>query len=488
MFKEIIRLPVFLTLFVLASVGGVFCQGGGGTSEIGKNKTPPVKPPNSPPNNPNPKPPAKPAPKPAAKTKPTAPPTSARRASPNQSSNSTAKDCSETALLVSCALPECNVLVDGKSQGITDLKGEIQISVARGRRNIVVSKNGYETAQATANVACGALETVKVALKSKPFDIKVKTTPSDCDIFINDRLVGKSDANGFYNIPAKSGTVYVQARKEGYLSDSLSVSPAAAQKEILLKLKPLPALVTLNAKAKNAFAQLDGDEKKYDLTEVVSVEPGRRKLTVTALGYAPLVVELDLKPAQKVEKTIVLDALPVDRLLALAESYLKNKSPAEALELCRAALEAEPENASAKRLTGTIYLEKQDYAKAEPFLLEAMKAGETIELKIRRHTGEKFELTGGHDACAGFLILSKNAAEYRGSTGSPENFKAAYSQIQTAGIQLKKNAALYLSLKVADAKGGKKDYNFYFYAKDKELTQEGKPYLEMIQRLIAQNR
>ncbi len=256
-------------------------------------------------------------------------------------------------------------------------------------------------------------------------------------------------------------------------------------KEILLKLNPLPARVTLNTKAPDAFAQIDGDEKKYDLTEVIPLESGRRKLIIKALGYAPLALELDLKPNQKVEKTITLERLPIAELLNQAGQYVNNKSLTEALKLCQSVLEAEPANAAAKRLMGMIYLEKQDFTKAEPYLVDAVKGNETIELKIRRHFNEKFELTSGHDTCAGLLLLGKNEIEYRSSTIKSEDFKVSYNQIQSNGIQLKKNTASYLSLKVADVKASKKEYNFYFYGKDKELTQEGKPYLEMIQRLIT---
>jgi hypothetical protein len=53
--------------------------------------------------------------------------------------------------------------------------------------------------------------------------------------------------------------------------------------------------------------------------------------------------------------------------------------------------------------------------------------------------------------------------------------------VQIVGLQLKNRVALYLGTKVSVA-GKRRDYNFYSF--DRELSQSGKPYLEMIQRLL----
>jgi hypothetical protein len=390
----------------------------------------------------------------------------------------------ESVLLVRCGLPECEVTVDTQPQGVTNTSGELRISVTQGNRKIIVSKNGYESANATANVPCGEIKTAEIKLKPKPFDLVLKTNLPDCEIFINDSQtpIGKSDEKGYFKYRVETGNVLVQAKKTGYVADSVNVTPTTAQKEVLLKLKPMPARITLTANITGAVARADKEEKTYDASETFSLEPGQHTLVISALGYAPLTLELDLKPNQIVLRAVTLNRLSVAELLNQAEQFYKKKSPVETLKLCKYVFEVEPNNAVANRIAGTVYLDRQDYATAESYLMKALAGNETVVLKIRRHYNEKFELSSGHDACVGELRLNKNEIEYRGLTVTAENFKVPYSQVQIIGQQIKKNVALCLSLKIADEKGKKKDYNFF--SVDKELSQEGKIYLNMIQRLI----
>jgi tetratricopeptide (TPR) repeat protein len=455
-----------------------------GTSGVGKGDTSAPKP--APKNN-NKEKPKNNTPRIKSQTPKTSPGGNTTRPKPgnnNQANETPREECAEGTLVIRCDLPECNVLVDSKSQGITNLNGELRIPTPRGKRNIVVSKNGYETAQAIATVSCGELEMVNLRLKAKPFDLQLKTNPPNADILINDppQLKGKSDENGVFKFRVENDLILVQARKTGYQTASITVTPAAAQKEIQLVLKPIPARIILNTNVAGAFVLIDGDDKKHDLTESISLEPGRRKLTVAALGFKSQTLDLDLQPNQKVEKTISFDALPVAELINQAEQFLKSKSMPEALRLCEYVFKSEPNNPVANRLAGTIYLEKQDYARAEPYLLKALDGNESIALSVRRHHNEKFEMSGAHNACRGLLRLSRNAVEYQGLHVTTENFKVSYSQIQIAGLQIKKNVALFLSLKVTEAKGGRREYNFF--GVDKEFSLEAKPYLEMIHRLL----
>lgn len=85
------------------------------------------------------------------------------------------------------------------------------------------------------------------------------------------------------------------------------------------------------------------------------------------------------------------------------------------------------------------------------------------------------------DAVA-ILYLGKSEVEYRGKQITTENFKVLYAQAQIIGVQLKKSVAVYLATKIVDAHGKKQEFNFFSF--DKELSQTGRPYLEMIQQLL----
>jgi hypothetical protein len=473
MLKNIVFFLILPVCLLGAAAIAVFSQPPNGqTRQPAENKTNRIKTPVKPP--------------PKVKGNPTKnPPTPKNNPNGGGKISKSPAECLESEILLRCDLPECQVLLDGKSQGITDLNGVLQFPAANGNRNIVVSRDGYETARTSASVSCGEVKAVTVKLKAKPFEIRLKTNLPNCDIFINDppELIGKTDDYGVFSFTARSGTVFIQARKTGYLSDSKSVSAVAGQKEVALNLNPMPARVSIITTAKGVFAQAEGDEKIHDASEPFSIEPGRRRLFITALGHKSLTIELTLQPNQRVEKSVELERLPVAGLILQAEQFLKDKSFDKTLRLARYALEAEPNNGAANRLIGTIFLEKQNYPEAEAYLLKALDGGETVVLNVRRHLNEKFELSAGHGAaCEGQLLISKSGIEYRGLTATAENFKVSSGNFQILGLQLKKNTALALSLKVTEARGGKKDYNFF--SREKELSQDGKPFLSLIQRLL----
>lgn len=76
-----------------------------------------------------------------------------------------------------------------------------------------------------------------------------------------------------------------------------------------------------------------------------------------------------------------------------------------------------------------------------------------MELHVRRHSREDFDLLKGHDFCEGFLYLGKSDVEYRGRQVTTENFKVPYTQVQIVGVQLKKSVAVYLGTKISDTHG-----------------------------------
>lgn len=497
------KICLFLIAFTFCFVVSDVCGQGDGQSQAGgkkpedKKKSPPnnAPKPTNPPKKTNPpetksNPPKKSNP-PEIKSNPSGKaPRQARKNDPPANNpppnNSAVNRCVESELLIRCNSSECSVSVDGRSEGITDLSGELRVSVAGGKRKLIISKNGYESASLVASAGCGELETVSVKLKPKPFNLRLKTNLPQCDILINDSpaVIGKSDEKGNFSFRVETGTVYVQARKAGYLTDSLTVSPEEAQNEIRLNLKPIPAKIILLSNVKKAVAYTaEKSEKKYETSEQITLEAGPQKLIVTALGYVSQILELDLKPNEKLEKQINLERLPISQLLRQAEQSFKPNSFTETLELCDLVFETEPENPTAHRLVGAVYLEKQNYAEAEARFSKAVRGNEIITFNICRYYNEKFEFTDKSVSCQGLLLVGKNEIEFRGSSVAAQNFKVSGGQIQLLGLQIKKNAFTCLSLKVADAKGNKKEYSFFGVDADK--NKNVKPYLELIQRIIG---
>jgi hypothetical protein len=335
------------------------------------------------------------------------------------------------------------------------------------------------------SLKCDETEPSEVRLKPRLTRLQFRTNVPDCEIFINDPPThqGRSDEKGLFSYIATPPALFIEARKPGYISATLqvAVTPDVAQKEIPLRLKPIPSLITLSANVETAHVRLDNQETRLAITEPLSVSPGRHSLTVDALGYDPSTFEVSPGPGETVRKSITLTRLPVEALASQAQTYFDKQAYENVLTLCQYIFEVEAKHPAANRLTGMAYLARQNYDRAGIYLSQALAGNETVQLPVRRHPREEFDPNKNHDICNAELILGKNEVEFRGLRAPADNFKVAYGQMQVIGIQLKKGA-VYLGTKVMRAPGKKQDFNFY--SSDKELSQAGKPYLEMLQSLL----
>lgn len=392
----------------------------------------------------------------------------------------------EGEISLRCHLPGCEVSVNGRQQDSTDEYGDLILTAGRGTYTISIGKPGYESVTLKAiKLQCDESITKDVKLIGRPIKLQFRTNPPDCEIFIGDPpiSVGRSDDKGLFTYTAAPPALLIEARKPGYISATqpVNITPETALKEIVLKLNPIPAQIALSVNVEAAHIRLDNQEARLGVNEPFSVNPGRHQLIVDALGYAPVTLEVTPGPGEKIRRSVTLARLPIESLIAQAEAALKERAFENVLTLSRYALEADAQHGAAHRLMGLALLARKNFASANTHLAQALAGNETITLNVRRHPREEFELSKGHDACDAVLILSKSEVEFRGRVPA-DNFKVAYEQVQLIGIQLKKNVAVYLGAKVSRAPGKRQDYNFYSF--DNELSQAGKPYLEMLQSLL----
>jgi tetratricopeptide (TPR) repeat protein len=192
-------------------------------------------------------------------------------------------------------------------------------------------------------------------------------------------------------------------------------------------------------------------------------------------------LEVTVNPDDSISKEVKLERLPLASLQEQAAKALNERRYNDTLKLCQYIFESDPANPAGHQLAGQVYLERGDFGNAGSHFAKALSGGESVTLRVRRHSGEKFDFNKGHDLCEARLILAKSEVEFQGTRVATDNFKVPYDQIQVIGLQLKNNRASYLGTKVNVA-GKRHDFNFYSY--DNELSQTGKPYLEMIQGLL----
>jgi hypothetical protein len=396
------------------------------------------------------------------------------------------KTCGAGEIIVHCGMPECNISLDNNPPRATGSSGELRLPAASGTHVIIASKPYHESVRSVINLACGEAEIVEVRPKAKTVALKIRTSLPQCDIYLNNSPspLGRSDAQGIFNYQAIPSLLLIEARKKGYLSElqRINIAPEGGLREITLVLQPIKASLNISANVEGARARVDGDAATQPVNERLSLTPGQHRITVDALGYAPATFEINPLPDEKITKSITLERLPTVEIIRQAEKLYNQRAYADVLTLCKYVFESDGNNPAAHRLAGLTYASEQDYANSAPHLEKALSANEIIRLQVRRHPRESFDLNKGHDACDAMLILNKNEVEFQGLRDATENYKVPYSQIEVVGIQLKKNAALYLGTKIMVARGKRKEYNFYSF--DKELSQSSRVYLEMLQRLL----
>lgn len=405
--------------------------------------------------------------------------------------------CEDADLVVVCGMPDCEITLEGKesarakfrqlSKSKTDGLGGFTFQVPGNQwYRVNVAKSGYEPfAPETRRVECDDQQELKAVLVAKPVMLRIRTQPAESDIYLEheQQPIGKSDAAGLFSYLLSKPTLLIEARKKGYLSDTKTVllAPELASREIVLSLEPISASLLLMANVRNARVSIDNQKSAKSIEEKILLPPGQHRISVEALGYSTATFEVTVAPEEVVSKQITLERMSVATLRSQAVTLFSSRAYDDVLKLAQFILEGEPANGGAHLLIGLVQIERANFAAAEPNLDQALTGGEKVTLRVRRHAGEKFDLAKGHDICDASLILGKTEVEFKSDRNPAENFKVTYDQLQLGGIQLKNRTALYLATKVNVA-GKHRDYNFYSF--DRELSQSGKPYLEMIQRLL----
>jgi tetratricopeptide (TPR) repeat protein len=393
--------------------------------------------------------------------------------------------CEDSNLIVVCGMPGCEITLNGKDKHVTNELGGFSFQVPGNQKYTVrVTKTGYDPYEIRKDLGCHDYGEVPARLTGRPVTLRIRTVPVECDIYLDGQKQAKgSDGQGLFSFLLTKPNVLVEARKQKYLSKTRSVvlAPELANGEVVLQLEPLPSKLTLTSNVGDAQVRLDNQTDSRPIAERLLLAPGPHTLTVQALGYVPVKLEVTVSPDDSINKEVKLDRLPLESLQQQAAVALNDRRYNDALKLCQYIFENDPASPGGHRLAGQVYLERSDFGNAGSHFAKALAGGEAVTFRVRRHAGDKFDLTKGHDMCESRLVLSKNEVEFQGTRVATENFKVPYDQIQIISLQLKNNRAAYLGTKVNVA-GKKHDFNFYSY--DNELSQTGKPYLEMIQALL----
>jgi PEGA domain len=405
--------------------------------------------------------------------------------------------CEDSELVIVCGMRDCEIVLEANEtkggkfrqlvKSVTDNLGGYTFHVPGNQYyKARVAKLGYESfGPELRKVDCDDQQEIKAPLKAKPVTVSFRTNPVESDIYLEGEKqpIGRSDANGLFSYFLTKPTLLIEARKKGYLSDTRTVllAPELASREILLSLEPISATLLLTSNVPTARITIDNQKNSKSLTEKIPLAPGRHTMVIEALGYTAVTIELSVVPEEVVSKQLTLKRLPISSLQAQASSLFERRAYDDVLKLTRFIFETDAANGGAHLLAGLVAVDRADFSAAQTHLDKALTASESVSLRVRRHPGEKFELNKGHESCDAQLILNKTELEFLSNRTPAENFKVPYDQVRVVGIQVKNRVAVHLSTKVTVG-GKKRDYNFYSF--DRELSESGKAYLELIQRLM----
>jgi hypothetical protein len=395
--------------------------------------------------------------------------------------------CRGGELLVSCDVPDCVITLNGQPRGVSSGYEKMRLAVLNGSYLVAAGKPGHKDAAQSVKI-CNGSKPVFLKLAAKPISptmVRVRTIPPESDVFVDEERQGRSDSQGLLLFQTKTSAVMIEAHRDGYLSDHWGLHdlrPKEPTREVTLVLTPIHPSLTITTPLASARAYVDQQTEARAVNEPFTLTPGRHQISVRALGYEPITLDITLTPGAKESRAVTLKRLPLAALAQEAERTYRERAYAHVFTLCQYMFEADAAYPPAHHLKGLAHVDEQNYALAESHLARALAGGETILLRVRRHAGEKFELGRGHDVCQARLLLGKSEFEFHGLQVASENFRAPYGQMQMVGLQLRKNTALCLSVKVTLANGKKRDYSFFSY--EYEATSRDRAFLEMLQRLL----
>jgi len=100
--------------------------------------------------------------------------------------------------------PGSAVSLDEKDSGLSDSNGKLVTEhVARGIHKLTVNHDAYQPLMQTQAIGPFALDaTINLTLQRQTYRITVQTKPPISNVFVDDKLAGKSDAYGTLIIPA----------------------------------------------------------------------------------------------------------------------------------------------------------------------------------------------------------------------------------------------------------------------------------------------
>ncbi len=143
-------------------------------------------------------------------------------------------------IMISTTPSDAEVLIDGKSHGITT-KGNLSITSNSGEHSIEIRKNGYDVIRKTINVSEGSQSFSYTLEKAMDATVTITSEPEGATIFIKNAYFGNTPKTGFF----PKGTYTIKLEKENYtpIVEEITITDVTEKNYVLSDIR---ASLTIN--------------------------------------------------------------------------------------------------------------------------------------------------------------------------------------------------------------------------------------------------
>jgi hypothetical protein len=158
-----------------------------------------------------------------------------------------------------------------------------------------------------------------------------------------------------------------------------------------------------------------------------------------------------------------------------AERLYRSGDHSGAFRLVEEVLKVDPRNSRAGRLVGTYYLEQGEWRRAQPFLENALAAGEQLRIRVQ-HFHDHFIRIG---FCRGELRMSRESLEFSSIQDKKHNFSVPLGAVSEYSVR-PSEWVMHFKVKVEEeGKKKTKDKNYDFASTEAEIVDLGDSKVEI---------
>ncbi len=309
---------------------------------------------------------------------------------------------------------------------------------------------------------------VREPAKPKPLtaELTITTNPPGCAVLVDGNRRGVTNSDGLLNLASlKPGRHIVKVQKTAYREDMRTIDVSAGQSQVMnISLSALPGTLNIKPNVVGARIEYSGSGSTGSFNDQVigqQLAAGQYQLRVSKQGYKTEVRPFEVRPAETVSLSVMLNPVTPAEMLSQAELDFQQKRYRDVIDSCLGVLKSQPDNALANHLLGVSYYLTEKFPESIPPLVRAVKGGREVVLPIKHH--HRGPNMGMDDAlCSGKLTFRKDSFAFNSSDVGGHDFNLPYNKIYE--IKQEAQKAGRLNLKIGIPKGNKeerKDYNFH---------------------------